>query len=127
MNRPQIEDWFSAHGFEIFDFGELPFKEQITLMRGAEVVVGPDGSNLWLTFFARPDTRIGIVNNPYLEEHWFVARLSESLGHRLSILTGDVVNENRAYRKFSDYRIEVDKLSGFLDGLLAVTGGGARR
>lgn len=119
VNRTEVESWFVARDFEVFNFGDLPFAQQLQRIRGADVVVGPDGSALWLTFLARPGTSVGFLNNPYLEEHWWIASLCESLGHRLSILTGEVVREHPAYRKFSDYRIEINALPGFLDELLS--------
>lgn len=120
VNRAEVEAWFADHGFEIVDLEQLPFAEQIALARGAEVIAGPDGSSLQISFFASSGTAIGILNNPYLEDHRFYALACQHLGQRLRILTGEVVWEHPGYRKFSDYRIDVavlpDLLAALTDG-----------
>lgn len=117
VNRAEVEAWFTARGFEIFDLEELSFRDQLALARGAEVIVGPDGSSMQISFFAGPNTRIGILNNHYLEDHRFYAAACEHLGQRLSLLTGEVTWEHPGYEKFSDYRIDVTALPGFLAAL----------
>ena len=119
MNRREVEDWFRSQSFEIVDPGELPFAEQLALVRGAELIVGPDGSGLWSSFLARPGTGVGYLNNPYLEHHWWIAELCRRLDLHLAILTGEVVRRREDYRKFSDYRIDVGMLPAFLDELLS--------
>ena len=39
VNRLEVEDWFAAQGFEVLDFGDLPFRQQLALTRGADVIV----------------------------------------------------------------------------------------
>jgi hypothetical protein len=117
INRAEVEAWFTARGFEIFDLEGLSFRDQLALARGADVIVGPDGSSMQISFFAGPSTRIGILNNPYLEDHRFYAVACEHLGQCLSILAGEVVWEHPGYEKFSDYRIDVTALPGFLAAL----------
>jgi hypothetical protein len=117
VNRSEVEAWFAARGFEIFDPEELSFAEQLALARGAEMIVGPDGSSMQISIFAGPGTSVGILNNPFLEDHRFYALACEHLGQRLRILTGQVVWEHPGYRKFSDYRIDVAGLPHFLEAL----------
>lgn len=119
VNRVEVEAWFSGQGFEIFDPAELSFATQLALVRGADLIVGPDGSGLWSAFLACPGSAVGYLNNPYLEDHWWIAALCQSLGLHLSILTGEVVRQAEDYREFSDYRIHVNALPGFLEGLLS--------
>ena len=117
VNSGEVEAWFAARGFEIFDLEELSFAEQIALARGAQLIAGPDGSSMQISFFAGPGTRIGILNNPYLDDHRFYALACEHLGQRGLILTGEVAWEHPGYKKFSDYRIDVAALPAFLDAL----------
>ena len=119
VNRLEVEEWFRGRGFEVFDPAELSFGDQLALVRGADLIVGPDGSGLWTSFLADPGTRVGYLNNPYLEDHWWIALLCEDLGLHLSILTGEVVTQAQDYRKFSDYRIDIDVLPAFLEELLS--------
>lgn len=117
VNRQEVEAFFADRGFEIYDPGALPFVEQLRRIREADVVVGPDGSAMWLAFLAERGTRVGYLNNPFLEEHWWVQANHLALGHRFLVLTGDVVALHPDYRKFSDYRIDVASLDAFLDEL----------
>ena len=117
VNSGEVEAWFAARGFEIFDLEELSFTEQLALARGAEVIAGPDGSSMQISFFAGPGTSIGILNNPYLEDHRFYALACEQLDQQLLVLTGEVAWEHPGYKKFSDYRIDVAALPAFLDAL----------
>ena len=80
VNRREVEDWFRSQSFEIVDPGELPFAEQLALVRGADLIVGPDGSGLWSSFLARPGTGVGYLNNPYLEHHWWIAGAVQAAG-----------------------------------------------
>ena len=118
INRRAVEAWFGDHGFDVFDPGELPFREQLARVRAADVVVGPDGSALWMAFLGGPGTRVGYLNNPILEHHWWIALLSQALGQRMALLTGPVVHANPDPMK-SDYEIDLQQLPAFLDELLA--------
>ena len=61
------------------------------------MIAGPDGSSMQISFFAGSGTAIGILNNPYLEDHRFYALACQHLGQRLRILTGEVVWEHPGY------------------------------
>jgi hypothetical protein len=117
VNKREVEEWFAARGFEIHDFGELGFGEQLALVRGADVIVGPSGSSLMMTFFAGPGTRIGILNNPFLQDHEWYAAVAAGLGQRLSVLTGPVVADDQYYDYRAAYTIDVDGLGPFLEDL----------
>jgi capsular polysaccharide biosynthesis protein len=113
VNRDEVEAWFSARGFEILDFEELSFADQIELARGAELMVGPEGSSLLMSLFAGPGTRIGWLSTPYVDTWGAYQLISRSLGQHLLALTGEPVNESPDPGK-SDYRIEVESLPDFL-------------
>ncbi len=118
-NRHAVEGWFAAQGFEIVDFGGLSFSEQLRLVRGAEVIVGPDGSSLMMTMLAGPGTRIGVLDNPYLEDNEWYGLVCEELGQPLLYMIGDVVREDPNYRFRSSYEIDVNELPAFQEALLA--------
>lgn len=44
---------------------DMPFIEQVRLLRNAQYVVGPEGSAMFLLFFARPGTKLCILNHTY--------------------------------------------------------------
>jgi capsular polysaccharide biosynthesis protein len=118
VNRTEVEAFFVSHGFHVVDPGDLPFVEQLRLVRGANVVVGPDGSQLHSTFLAHPGTRVGYFNNRHLENHWWIAYACQELGLPLSILIGEITEERSDVTK-SDYRIDIEVLPAFLDDLLS--------
>ena len=126
VNRREIEDWFRGQGFEIFNPGDRPFTEQLELARGADIIVGPDGSALWIAFLAPAGKRIGYMNNPHLENHRWITLASRTLGHDLRILTGEVAGEEHRDPTKYDYRIDPDALPGFLEELLSREGDDGR-
>ncbi|MEZ5120439.1 MAG: glycosyltransferase family 61 protein [Solirubrobacterales bacterium] len=118
VNRVEVEAWFRDHGFHVVDFGRLPFAEQLRLTRGAEVVVGPDGSSLLVSLFGRSGLRVGVLDNPHLADNeWYVA-MCRRLGQPVSYLVGEVVRDAPDYWYHADYRIDVAHLPGFVDDLL---------
>jgi capsular polysaccharide biosynthesis protein len=111
LNRVEVEAWMAAHAFDLVDFADIPFAEQVARMRAADIVVGPDGSANLMTYFARPGTRIGILSGAAVEDcEWYVA-ISDALGHRVVVLPGETPSERDDYRTFSDYRIDLDRLA----------------
>ena len=118
VNRVEVEAWFREHGFHVVDFGRLPFAEQLRLTRGAEVVVGPDGSSLLVSLFGRPGLRVGVLDNPHLADNeWYVA-MCRRLGQPVSYLVGEAVRDAPDYWYHADYRIDVAHLPGVVDDLL---------
>ena len=103
----------------LVDFWDCSFRQQLELVRGAEVMVGPDGSSLMTSFFARPGTRIGVLDNPCLEDNEWYGLVCATLGQPLLYLTGEIVAEDPNYRFRSSYRLDVAALGPFLDELLA--------
>jgi hypothetical protein len=124
VNRPEVEDWFRSQGFEVLDFGELPFPEQLRLARGAELLVGPEGSSLTITLLAGVDTRIGILDHKYSINNEWYALVCRLLGQTLCYVVGEVVEEDPVYRFNASYRVDTGALPAFLD---AVASGGATR
>jgi hypothetical protein len=121
VNRPEVEAWFASQGFAILDFGELTFHEQLALVRNADLIVGPDGSSNFITFFARPGTRVGILSNAFAEDNEWLALVCRALGQPMLILTGEIVRKNTDYRQFSSYRIDVEMLPAYIDELLSMS------
>ena len=120
VNRNEVEEWFAANDFAILNFGELAFREQLELVRCADIVVGPDGSSTFITFFARPGTRIGMLANAFADDNEWYTLVCRALGQTLLILTGEVREKHRDYRDFSDYWIDVAQLPEFLAQLTSM-------
>lgn len=121
LNGSEVETWFCARGFVAIDFGQMTFVEQLALIRGAEIVVGPDGSAFFNALFARPGLRIGMLSQPFIEGYEWFAQMFEALGHHLLILPGELERLHPRYRDMSDFHIEVGRLEGFLDKLCEIS------
>jgi hypothetical protein len=82
------------------------------------VIVGPNGAALINSIFARPGTRIGVLDNPYDDNETY-PEVCRALGQRLLFLTGEVVDRDPTYIFNSSYRIPVEYLPAYLESLLA--------
>jgi hypothetical protein len=116
-NSRAIEDLARRHGFEVFDFGDLRFVEQVRLIRGAKHVLGPDGSATLMTFLAGPGLRISKLSQPFIEEVEGYAHVSEALRQDLTVIVGDLETEHPRYPWMSDYSIDTDALASYLEGV----------
>lgn len=119
-NRTAVEAWFDAQGFEVVDFADLPFVEQATRLRNAEVVVVEDGSAVYGLLFARRGVRIGVLTVPPGAEYEWCNEMFTGLGHRLLLMTGELTAEHPHYANMSDFTIDVARLPAFLDELAAL-------
>jgi capsular polysaccharide biosynthesis protein len=119
INREAVEIWFKNNGFEIVDFGEKSFADQIRYVKGAEIVVGPDGSAFYMTLFARVGARIGLLTHQFLDDFEWYPQLCRELGQHHCVLKGEIAREDASYRQFADYRIDINLLPAFLDELMA--------
>ena len=116
LNSPEVEALLQARGFATVYPEELDFDAQVRLVRGADWLIGPEGSAMFLAFFARPGTRLCILNHPYTIGLPVLTGLLDALGMHTTILTGPALNENALLPHFIDYRIEPQALAAFLDG-----------
>ena len=102
-------------GYEVYDFAEVPFAEQVRLIRGARHVLGPDGSAFLTTFLGRPGLHTSKFSQPFVEEIVGYAHVSEALQQHLAVLVGDLETEHPRYKRMSDYSIDLAQLVSHLD------------
>ena len=57
VNNADLEELFRSRGFEIVDFGQYSFADQIQLAQRAEILAGPHGANLTNIMFMSSGTR----------------------------------------------------------------------
>ncbi|MDQ0512387.1 glycosyltransferase family 61 protein [Ancylobacter amanitiformis] len=110
MNDVEVMDTCRAAGFEVFYPEDHDFHFQVSLCRNAEMIIGPDGSQMLMAMHARPGTRMLILNHPFLENLPTFTHLMEEIGVEAQVLPGTCVRMDEAYRKFSDYTISPDDL-----------------
>jgi hypothetical protein len=117
VNAPLVESILRSHGFVTLDFGDLPFREQLRIMRGAEQVVAAGGSASLMTIFGRPGLRVAVMTPQWGEAAW-LAQASRALDHELTVLVGTIVRPHPSYKWMSDYEIDPSALSDYLAGSL---------
>jgi capsular polysaccharide biosynthesis protein len=117
VNRPEMEQWFEEHGYEVLDFAELPFIEQVRRTRNAEFVIAETGSSVYGLLFARPGVRIGVVGRETEREHEWLNEMFLRLGHRLMLMACEVVEKHPITPDKENFRADLEQLPGFLDAL----------
>jgi capsular polysaccharide biosynthesis protein len=115
VNAAVLEEMLAAKGFVTFDFDELPFREQLRLVRGAEQVVAAGGSASLTTIFGRPGLRVAVMTPRWGNVAW-LAQASRALDHELTVLVGTIVRPHPSYEWMSDYEIDPTALSDYLAG-----------
>ena len=70
---------------------------------------------MFLAFFARPGTRVCILNHPYTIGLPVLTGLLEALQLRVTVFTGPALNENALLPHFIDYEIDPGALERFVD------------
>ena len=127
VNRDEIENIARAHGFEIVHPEDLSFDDQVRLVRHARYIVGPEGSAMFLAFFARSGTDICILNHPYTVGLAVLTGLLEEVGMRLVVVAGAYVKENEKLPHFADYEIAPHSFAAFLAEWVTEDGRSAER
>jgi hypothetical protein len=117
-NRAHVEALFAARGFVIVDFRTLPFREQLQLMRAADVVAGPDGSAFMTTFFGRRGLRILTLNNPCLDDFQMYSLVCATRGQTWFVLPGEVAGRRAEYPGMTGYVTDLTALARMLERLL---------
>jgi len=109
-----IEDVAKELGFAIVHPEDMPFAEQIRVIRGARYVAGPEGSAHFLAFFANPGTKIAILNHQHTELLTGVTALLDALEMEVTVITGPIVRREPDYVHHSDYSVDENVFRRFL-------------
>jgi hypothetical protein len=110
INRREVEAWAEANGFCVLHLEEYSFVDQLGLIRGADVVIGPEGSAFFMCLFASRGQKIGIIDHPFVDEFEPWLQTFEALGQTIWLLTGKPAGEVPEYKDHSDYTIEIGAL-----------------
>lgn len=116
VNHSAIEGAAAARGFVISYPEDLDFAGQVRLVRNARHVVAPDGSALFLGYFARPGTKLCVLTHPLILEMQFESALLKDLD--VTLLTGPYVGKKVKTPEDSDYEIEEASFCSFLEDWL---------
>jgi prepilin-type processing-associated H-X9-DG protein len=109
-NEPEIVTLLEGHGFEPVLLEKLPFRDQVSLFRDAEIVVAPHGGGLANLVFCDSGTRV-IELFPAANIDLYY-RLSVALGLRYFFVKSR--EGPREAMGPADYRIEPGDLSAAL-------------
>lgn len=127
LNRPDVEAWFRGQGFSIVDAHDVPFLQQMALMRGAKWLVAPEGSALSNSLFAPAGTRIGMLAGPQVMHMEAYAQVVQAQGQHLCLCLGRQPQALRPGEYFGNYTTDLDTLPQLLERLerdAAQAGGG---
>ncbi|WP_298068418.1 glycosyltransferase family 61 protein [uncultured Mailhella sp.] len=61
FNEQYFENFYQKRGYEIIHPEQLPFKEQLSIMAGADEIIAWEGTLLFLTQFCKPETKVVIL------------------------------------------------------------------
>ena len=92
----------------------MSFAAQVALLRHARYVVAPEGSALFLAYFARPGTKLCILNHTLIEASIGYNGIFDGVG--VTILTGRIARSHPEFPHRADYEIDATILREFLDG-----------
>ena len=115
VNRENIEALAARRGFVVVYPEELDFLDQIRLVRRATHIIAPEGSALFLCFFAREGSKVAILNHMYTEALAIYNGLLESKGLALSVITGPVAKPHSELPHYSDYYLDENRFVEFMN------------
>jgi hypothetical protein len=113
VNAAAIEAAAAARGFAMVYPEELGFDRQVDLIRQARFVVAPEGSALFLLYFARPGTKLCILDHPWIDEAISYNGMFD--GVEITIVTGPIVRSHAEFPHRADYEIDETVFCDFLD------------
>jgi hypothetical protein len=119
INAEAIEAAAKARGFAVLYPEDFTFVEQFRLIRGARFLVAPAGSAVFLTFFAKPGTKLCILNNTYTADLPLETALYSAVGVESTVVTGPIVMKHPIWSELADYEIDTERFCRFLDRWLA--------
>ena len=95
---------------------DLDFLGQLRLVRNARHIVAPDGSALFLGYFARPGTKLCILTHPLI----FMMQTETALlsGVEVTLFTGPYIRKKVKSPEESDYQIDESRFCAFLEDWL---------
>lgn len=88
-NQTNLVDLLTDIGFMNFDIAELPFYEQVHVLRNAQTVISPVGAALGNMIFCEPGVKVILLSPTYPGATFFYfTNLLSCLGHEVSYVLG---------------------------------------
>jgi capsular polysaccharide biosynthesis protein len=114
-NAAAIEAAAAAREFAVVHPEDLDFAAQIRLVQRAEWIVGPVGSAMFLTAFARPGTKLLILCHRYTVSLQQLTSFMSEVGIDVTVLTGPSADIDEEFPEQSDFEIEEVAFSDNID------------
>ena len=118
VNHAAIEDVARMMAFDVVYPEDLSFADQAALARQATIIVAPEGSAVYLAFFARRGTTLCILSHPMTDGLAEYNGLLEPHDVAVTVVTGPLVQASHSTPHDSDYSIDERTFRGVVEGLL---------
>ena len=110
-NEADIERIFEAAGFVVVHPQELPMPTQVSLVRGADVLAGCDGSALHLGAFARPGTTLLALDSRVVPNQFMIDQIAGLAAVHALVVAGTPGGRT------DDWTADLDRVRAALDAL----------
>jgi hypothetical protein len=117
INQIDIEQCAADYGFTVVYPEDLSFIEQVNFLHHADYVIAPEGSAIFLMFFAQSNSKLIILSHPFTDVLADYNGLLGAHGITTTVLTGPVVTLNEQTPHDSDYEIDRLQFIALLDAL----------
>jgi hypothetical protein len=112
VNALEVEAVADEQGFAVVYPDELTFVEQVNLVANARRIIAPEGSALFLCYFASPGTRLFILENAAVEDANVWRAFFPDC--EPTAMAGTVVARDESFPHRSSYRIDPQRFRDFL-------------
>ena len=112
VNSAEIEAVAGEHGFTIVYPDELTFVEQVHVVANAERILAPEGSALFLCYFAPPRTKLLILENAVVDDGNVWRAFFPHC--EVTAIAGRVVDRDETFPHRSSYRLEPERFRDLL-------------
>jgi len=117
MNEAEIRSQLEKMGFVSVDPSNLSFAGQVELFSRAKYIVAASGAALLNMLWTPQGARVVVLMNDATPVcYWYFANIASALGHRLSYVLGEVVdNGNCSDIIHADFRVDLQAVIDALD------------
>jgi capsular polysaccharide biosynthesis protein len=115
VNHAEIAAAAEVRGFFVVYPDGLDFVGQVSLLRHARFIVAPEGSSIYLAYFAQAGTKLCILNHTLVEWSTVYNSYLSGAGVEVTILTGQIKRNHPEFPHRADYQIDEKRFGEFLD------------
>lgn len=120
LNAAAVEQMFVSRGFHVVFPEDHSFEDQVRIARNARVIVAPQGSAVFLAFFAVAGTRLLVLHNRYTDNLVAFSAFFQAIGVDMLIVACASPADDPDWSELSDYEADMAVLTRvadeFIDG-----------